>query len=214
MPEITLIGSAGRIEARFYSGSPNAPAILLMHPHPMMGGTMNNKIIYTLYKSLVHMNISCLRFNFRSVGRSEGEFDNGEGELSDTSVALNWLQSHSPGQDIWVCGYSFGAWVAMQLLMRRPEIKKFIAISPPCNMHDFNFLAPCPTSGQIIHGEEDDIVPAEHALSLIEKLNMQKNIAIDFKMISGADHFYKNQSTEVRDYVCSYLNAALAPALP
>ncbi len=214
MPELTLSGPAGRIEARYYAGNSNAPAILLMHPHPLMGGTMNNQVIYALYNSFIKLDVSCLRFNFRSVGRSQGQFDNGEGELSDTSVALNWLQSKNPGQDIWVCGYSFGAWIAMQLLMRRPEIKKFIAISPPCNMHDFNFLAPCPTSGQIIHGTLDKVVPIEDTIALVEKLNQQRNISVDFKIIADADHFYKGYTDEIRDYVCYYLSESLIPALP
>ncbi|MCH9844508.1 MAG: alpha/beta hydrolase [Alphaproteobacteria bacterium] len=213
MPEITLSGPSGRIEARYYAGSPNNIAILLMHPHPLMGGTMSNKLIYTLYNSFVKMNISCMRFNFRGVGRSEGEFDNGEGELSDTAVALNWLQSKSPGQPIWVCGYSFGAWIAMQLLMRRPEIQRFIAISPPCNMHDFNFLAPCPKSGQIIHGAQDTIVPIENTSELVEKLNTQKNIKVDYQVLQDADHFYKYQIEEVRQLVCRYVHETLSPAL-
>ncbi len=214
MPEITLSGSAGRIEARYFAGNQNQIAVLLMHPHPLMGGTMSNKLIYTLYNSFVKMDISCMRFNFRGVGRSEGEFDSGDGELSDTAVALNWLQSKNPGQPIWVCGYSFGAWIAMQLLMRRPEIQRFIAISPPCNMHDFNFLAPCPKSGQVIHGDQDVIVPIDDTTNMVTKLNTQKNIKVDYKIIQNADHFYKSHINEVRQHVCQYIHEVLYPALP
>ncbi len=214
MPEVTLSGPAGRIEARYYTGSPHRMAVLLMHPHPLMGGTMSNKLIYSLYNSFVEMNISCMRFNFRGVGRSEGEFDNGEGELSDTAIALNWLQSKNIGQPIWVCGYSFGAWISMQLLMRRPEIQRFIAIAPPCNRHDFNFLAPCPKSGQVIHGEEDTIVPIEETSLMVERLNTQKNILVDYKTISGADHFFRDHIPQVRDHVCQYIHETMSPALP
>src|SRR5690606_31777048 len=102
---------------------------------------------------------STLRFNFRGVGGSQGVFDDGEGELSDAAYALDWMQDLNKNAPyVWVGGFSFGSWVGMQLLMRRPEIKGFISISPPANDRDFSFLAPCPTSGLIIHGSDDDLV--------------------------------------------------------
>ena len=100
-----------------------------------------------------------LRFNFRGVGRSQGSFDNGIGELSDAAAALDWVQSiHPEASTTWIGGYSFGALIGMQLLMRRPEIRGFISISPPANMYDFSFLAPCPASGIIVQGAADTVV--------------------------------------------------------
>ena len=89
-----------------------------------------------------------LRFNFRGVGKSQGVFDNGIGELSDAASALDWVQQiHPEARTTWIAGFSFGAWIGMQLLMRRPEVRGFISIAPPANMYDFTFLAPCPSSG-------------------------------------------------------------------
>ena len=109
---------------------------------------MNNKVVYSLYHSFSRRGFSTLRFNFRGVGRSQGSFDSGLGELSDAAAALDWMQGHNPNATgCWIAGFSFGAWIAMQLMMRRPEINGFIAIAPPASIHDFSFLAPCPASG-------------------------------------------------------------------
>ena len=111
MPEVIFNGSAGRIEGRYYAGrEKDAPIALILHPHPKHGGTMNNKIVYGLYRCFVDQGFSTLRFNFRGVGRSEGCYDNGEGELSDAASALDWLQSTHPHVSrFWVAGFSFGA---------------------------------------------------------------------------------------------------------
>jgi len=113
-----------------------------------------------------------LRFNFRGVGRSQGEYDQGVGELSDAASALDYLQSlHPNAKHCWVAGFSFGAWIGMQLLMRRPEITGFISASPPANMYDFSFLAPCPASGLIINGLADRVAPPADTRALVEKRN-------------------------------------------
>src|SRR5688572_26958771 len=120
MPEIIINGPAGRIEGRYLPPKKaNAPIALMLHPHPQHGGTMNNKIVYTLYNLFAQRGFATLRFNFRGVGRSQGVFDRGEGELSDAAAALDWLQTYNPDAGAcWISGFSFGAWIGMQLLMR------------------------------------------------------------------------------------------------
>src|SRR3546814_6434439 len=113
------------------------------------------------YTTLFRSGFATLRLNFRGVGRSQGTFDNGVGELSDAAAALDWVQSfHPEAQTTWIAGFSFGAWIGMQLLMRRPEIRGFISVAPPANMYDFTFLAPCPSSGIIVQGGSDEVVTA------------------------------------------------------
>ena len=111
MPEVIMNGPEGRLEGRYHhSKQPNAPIALLLHPHPQHGGTMNNKVVYTLYHAFVRRGYSALRFNFRGVGRSQGVFDRGEGELSDAASALDWLQTYNPNASAcWIGGFSFGA---------------------------------------------------------------------------------------------------------
>lgn len=172
---------------------------------------MNNKVVYNLHYCFKGMGFSVLRFNFRGVGRSEGDFDSGIGELSDAAAALDYLQSKCPNaKDCWVAGFSFGAWIGMQLLMRRPEITGFISASPPTNMYDFSFLAPCPTSGMIINGSADPIVPASTVQTLANKLAERDGISILHQEIDGAGHFFEGSTMmdmlgTVEDYVLSRL---------
>ena len=173
---------------------------------------MNSKIVYALHRSFSDRGFSTLRFNFRGVGRSEGCYDKGEGELSDAASALDWLQSINPQTHrFWVAGFSFGAWIGMQLLMRRPELEGFISISPPANLYDFNFLAPCPVSGLIVQGTGDTVVSHESVGTLVNKLRNQKGIRIDFETIEGSDHFFTNHLATLQSYVNQYLEQRLQP---
>ncbi len=211
MPDVIFNGPEGRLEGRYqHAKKDDAPVALILHPHPQHGGTMNNKVVYSLYHSFARRGFSTLRFNFRGVGRSQGEFDSGLGELSDAASALDWMQSHNPNASgCWIAGFSFGAWIAMQLMMRRPEINGFIAIAPPASVHDFTFLAPCPASGMLVHGDADDIIPEESVAKLAEKLSKQKNITIDYNVIKGCDHFFRDHLGPMEKHVETYLNENL-----
>jgi alpha/beta superfamily hydrolase len=211
MPEVILAGPEGRLEGRYQPGtSPRAPVAIILQPHPAQG-TMNHPIVLALYQSFVKRGFATLRFNFRGVGRSQGTFDNGIGELSDAASVLDWLQQFNPeAHTTWVAGFSFGAWIGMQLLMRRPEIKGFISIAPPANMYDFSFLAPCPSSGIIIDGEHDEVVPPSAVIKLVEKLKTQKHITIHHDTIPGANHFFQNEMDLLMGSVDGYLDMRLA----
>ncbi|MEW5729631.1 MAG: alpha/beta hydrolase [Pseudomonadota bacterium] len=215
MPEVIFNGPDGRLEGRYHHGkSPNAPIALLLHPHPQHGGTMNNKVVYGLYHSFVRRGYSTLRFNFRGVGRSQGKFDNGQGELSDAASALDWMQTYNPNASAcWVAGFSFGAWIGMQLLMRRPEIDGFVSVAPPANIYDFSFLAPCPSSGLIVHGSADELVPEASVAKLATKLSAQRNIRVKYRTVDGANHFFGSHIEPLTEVVESYLDeSASAPA--
>jgi alpha/beta superfamily hydrolase len=211
MPEVIFNGPEGRLEGRYQHGKgPNAPVALVLHPHPQHGGTMNNKVVYTLYHIFVRYGFSVLRFNFRGVGRSQGSFDNGHGELSDATAALDWMQSYNTNaRGCWIGGFSFGAWIAMQVLMRRPEIEGFIAAAPPANMFDFTFLAPCPSSGMIIQGSQDDLVPEPQVAALADRLGNQRDITIDYNVIDGANHFFQERLDSLTAHVEGYLDQRL-----
>ncbi len=207
MADIIIQGPAGRLEAKYHrSYRKEAPIALVLHPHPIHGGSMHSKPAYTLYHAFAQEGFNVLRFNFRGVGKSEGVFDNGEGELSDAAAALDWLQADNRSASaIWVAGFSFGAWITLQMLMRRPEIDGFLAISPPVNMYDFNFLAPCPITGLIVQGGLDTIVPPEAVKTFFKKLAAQKNSKVEFMELEKADHFFTNLqpqlSAQIKDYL-------------
>src|SRR5258707_4319900 len=211
MPEVIFTGPAGRIEGRYHPApQKNAPIAIILHPHPQFGGTMNHQIIYQLYYSFAHRGFAAIRFNFRGVGRSQGSFDHGQGELSDAASALDWAQSINPeARSCWIAGFSFGAWIGMQLLMRRPEIEGFISIAPPANLYDFSFLAPCPSSGMIVHGDKDAVVPYKDVTGLVDKLKTQKGIVIEQKIIPGANHFYDGKIEPLMQSVGTYLDKRL-----
>lgn len=207
MPEIIINGSEGRIEGRYHHAQEkHAPIALVLHPHPLYGGTMNNKIVYRLYHTFVQNGFSVLRFNFRGVGKSQGVYDEGVGELTDAAAALDWLQLQNPdASTCWIGGFSFGSWIALQLLMRRPEIEGFVAISPPANLYDFSFLSPCPAAGLIMQGGKDDIVAEESVNKLVDKLGGQQGTSVEYKTISGADHYYRGFEEEMSNSVNDYL---------
>ncbi len=212
MPEVMINGPEGRIEARYlHAQDPGAPIALMLHPHPQHGGTMHNKVVYALYQSFVGRGYSTLRFNFRGVGRSQGTYARGEGELSDAASALDWLQAQNPNaRNCWVGGFSFGAWIGMQLLMRRPEIAGFISIAPPANMYDFTFLAPCPASGLIINGSADRVAPPADTHTLVGKLHEQKGITITHQEVPGAGHFFEDEHMDTMiDAVDGYVRRRL-----
>ncbi|MBL0849146.1 MAG: alpha/beta fold hydrolase [Candidatus Liberibacter ctenarytainae] len=211
MPEVVFNGPSGRLEGRYQpSPYPGAPIALILHPHPQFGGTMNNNIVYQLFYLFQKRGFSTLRFNFRGIGRSQGEFDHGEGELSDAAIALDWVQSlNYESKSCWIAGYSFGAWISMQLLMRRPEIKGFISVSPQPRTYDFSFLAPCPTSGLIINGSDDTVASANNIKELVDKLMNQKGITITHKVIPNTNHFFANKIDELIDECAQYLDDRL-----
>ena len=211
MAEIIFNGPDGRLEGRYHKSTlKDAPIAVVLHPHPLHGGNMNNRVVYTLYNAFADSGFSVLRFNFRGVGRSQGSYDSGAGELSDAAYAFDWLQQvNSTSNLCWIGGYSFGALIAMQLMMRRPEIEGFVSVAPPADSEDFSFLAPCPSSGIIIHGEDDTNVPVESVKKLASKLDGQKNISVRFQSIKGTDHFFKDKIEELSSAASTYIQGAL-----
>ncbi|MDO1558617.1 alpha/beta hydrolase [Brevundimonas sp. 2R-24] len=211
MPDIIMAGAAGRLEGRYTPGKrDDAPIALILHPHPKARGDMNNAVAVQLYHLFMQRGFATLRYNSRGVGKSQGEYDSGIGELADAATALDWLQSQNPAAtQTWVAGYQFGAYIGMQLLMRRPETDGFISVSPAANMYDFSFLAPCPASGLFLHGSADSIVPPVEVERVVTKLRSQKGIVIDYELVEGASHFWENHLHEVERRVGAYLDKRL-----
>lgn len=212
MSEVFFNGPAGRIEGKCAeSTNPKAPIALVIHPHPLHGGTMNNKVVYNVYKTLFKNDFTVLRINFRGVGRSMGNFDDGIGEMTDAATALDWLQINYPLSKVnLIAGFSFGAWIAMQLIMRRPEITNFLAVSPPVNKYDFSFLSPCPIPGLIVQGNKDSVVSEESVHDLAHRLTKQKNINVEYRMINGADHFFRDKIDVLNNEIDDYLRSAFS----
>ena len=205
--EIFIPGPSGRIQAKYVKNKQaGAPIALVVQPHPQYGGTMNNRIGYETYNCFYKNRFSVIRINFRGVEKSDGIFDNGQGELSDAAAALDWIEKENPDySQCWVAGFSFGSLICMQLIMRRPEVNRFISISPQPNVYDFTFLAPCPISGLVIYGKNDELVPEDSILTLKKRLSIQKNIDVKFDLIQNANHFYKGKEKELTALINRYI---------
>ena len=204
--EIFIPGPVGRIEAK-YCKNPKfgSPVAIVLQPHPQYGGTMNNKVVQLAYNVFLNNGFSVIKINFRGVGKSDGVFDNGQGELSDAASALDWIERENLDySQCWVSGFSFGALICMQLIMRRPEVNNFIAISPQPNVYDFSFLAPCPTSGQIVYSDSDELVTRESIDELYKRIKSQKGIEVNFSKIKDANHFFKNKEVELENEIQKY----------
>ncbi len=212
MPEVIFNGSDGRLEGRYTHGEgPTPPLAIVLHPHPLHGGTMNNRVALAMFQAFQRRGFSVLRFNFRGVGRSQGVFDHGQGELRDAASALDWMQLHNPNSRIvWCAGFSFGAWIAMQLLMRRPEIYRFVCAALPASLYDFSFLAPCPSSGLVIQGDRDIVTPTEAVRKLCERLAHQRAITIDVSVIENADHVFSKKIDELAQLVEAYIDREMS----
>lgn len=204
MAEVFFAGPCGRLEGRFYrSENPTAPLMLVLPPDPKQGATMNNKATYTLFQAFAGLGFSVLRLNYRGIGTSAGQMDGtGAGELADAIAALDWLQAlDSDGNKCWISGYAFGAWIAAQVMMRRPEIQGFVFATPCVGVHDFNFLTPCPASGLIVQGTEDTLVEESAVARLAEQLDENPSVNVEYVALKGADHLYTNKLKELYDTV-------------
>lgn len=211
MPDVIIPGPSGRLEGKYSPGKKeNAHVALVLHAHPKGGGHMDTPVALQMYDIFKERGFSVVRFNFRGVGRSQGTYDQGLGELSDAATVLDWAQAHNPNTPYcWVAGHSFGAFVGMQLLMRRPEIAGFISVSPPTNMYDFTFLAPCPASGVVIHGENDVIVPYDDMERVMSKVRVQKGIEVSMKKVPMAGHLFSQHVEEMGGLMNDYLDQRL-----
>jgi alpha/beta superfamily hydrolase len=211
MPEVIINGPEGRLEARYMpAADPTAPLALILHPEPNRGGNMNNRVSLAMYKNFQDRGFHVMRFNFRGVGRSKGVYNNGEGELSDAATALDWIEAQCPNaRSCWVAGFSFGAWIGMQLMMRRPEVQGFVAVTPPATDKDFTFLAPCPSSGVILHGDADTVGPAEAVSRLVDRIQTQRGVKVDLRFINDANHFFTSHLDDLMEEMGNYLDDAM-----
>ena len=210
--EIFIPGPSGRLECKYYKNPKfGSPIAIILQPHPQYGGTMNNKVVQITYNTFLNNGFSVLRLNFRGVGKSDGIFDNGQGELSDAAAALDWIERENLDySQCWVSGFSFGALICMQLIMRRPEVNNFLIISPQPNVYYFSFLEPCPTSGKVIYGDKDELVDKASTHELQNRLKNQKGIEVIFSNILEANHFFKNKEEELGSEIKKYIKQKTA----
>ena len=175
-------------------------AVVVCHPHPVYGGTMDNRIVYRAAKAASMAGFAALRFNFRGVGRSTGQFDQGIGEKEDVIAAIRWLEQKYPGLPLGLIGYSFGAWVGIQVGSLDPRIVALVGIALPLDIYDLDFLANYAKPALYIVGTRDEFSSQENTARLKARLPAASSLHI----IEGADHFFSEQTDVVERFVFEF----------
>lgn len=186
-------GPAGELEMIVGHQSDKGAWGIVCHPHSQFGGTMHNKVVTTLVKTFQDLGLNTVRFNFRGVGRSEGHFDKGNGELDDLVAVMSWVQEQYRNYDIWLAGFSFGAYVAAKAATKIP-ITKLVTVSPPVPHFPMQSLPPITCPWVLAQGEKDEVVPAKDVFEWAEKRE-PKPILLKFP---EAGHFFHGQLVELR----------------
>lgn len=186
-----LRGPAGRLEALLNTGHEDAPyAVLLCHPHPKGGGTLHNKVVYHAMKTFSSLGLPTLRFNFRSVGLSEGSFDEGRGEQEDVHAALDWLEANLK-LPILVAGFSFGSYVGLRAGCGAARVKGLIALGLPAHAegrhYTYGFLSHCTQPKLFVSGDHDQYGPRPHMEAVFAAASEPKRLV----WIEGAEHFFQ-----------------------
>jgi uncharacterized protein len=177
---------------------------IICHPHPLYGGTMNNKVVSTIARAFANLGLRTVRFNFRGVGKSAGSFADGEGEQDDLFAVIDWVKKTCPTNKIWLAGFSFGAGVSAHAATKI-EFAQLVTVAPPVPRFDLLNLPKVLCPWLVVQGEIDDVVIPADIYAWVEKQNPQPKLI----RISGAGHFFHGKLIELRQQ----LETALRPAL-
>lgn len=183
---------------------------LVLHPHPLGGGTMHNKVVFRAAGALNDAGLITLRINFRSVGQSTGQHDEGRGELEDVRAGLQYLGEAFPELPITVCGFSFGAWMGVEVGISDHHVRNIISIGTPVDKYDFGFLEACRKPIVFVHGERDEFGDVATLQNLVRKIQ-QRNSTVELKVIKGAGHFFEGHLDELKQVVKDWARRQLTP---
>lgn len=203
---VSFTGPAGRLEG--IAEEPQAlqpvPACaVICHPHPLGGGTMTNKVVHTLARAFNELGVPTLRFNFRGVGTSDGEFDDGKGETLDALAAVAWANARWPDCPLWLAGFSFGAYVALRVAMQR-EPALLITVAPPVGRWDFSGIrAPRAARWLIVQGDADELVDAAAVHSWATALQPAPSLSLQ----AGVGHFFHGRLHDLKQTVQDFARA-------
>lgn len=194
---LIIAGPAGPLEALLEVPEDDAAGIAVVcHPHPLYGGTMLNKVAHTLARSFVSSGFQCLRFNFRGVGKSAGEFDEGNGETEDALAAVDWIRLRSPDLPLWLAGFSFGAAVAVRgSLQANPA--GLVSIAPAVTRFAGNLEAQPQCPWLVVQGDQDELVDIDETVRWVDALEPGPELLV----MEGAEHFFHGRLVELRGVV-------------
>jgi alpha/beta superfamily hydrolase len=193
----------GRLEAILKEPrtGPIRGVALVLHPHPLGGGTMHNKVVFRAAAALNDAGLIVLRINFRGVGRSTGLHDEGRGERDDVRAGLDYLAANYPGQQITLCGFSFGARVGLEVGIADERVARLISIGTPVDKYDFSFLEQCRKPILFVHGDRDEYGNVERLGELVAKIQ----VPVELKVIKGAGHFFDDHLDELKQAITEWV---------
>ena len=195
----------GQLEAILKA--PHGPmrgAALVLHPHPLFGGTMHNKVVFRAAAALNDAGLVALRINFRGVGQSTGQHDEGRGERDDARAGLDYLANNYPGEEITLCGFSFGARIGLEVGMTDERVTRLISIGTPVDKYDFNFLSECRKPILFVQGDRDEFGGVARLSELVAKIKAP----VELKVIKGAGHFFDDQLDELKSAISEWLRGS------
>ena len=200
----------GRLEAILKETREEPPrgVALVLHPHPLGGGTMHNKVVFRAASALNDAGLTTLRINFRSVGQSTGEHDEGRGEIEDVRAALDYLEAKYHDNAITVCGFSFGARVGMELGILDRRVARLISIGTPVDKYDFSFLADCRKPILFVHGDQDEFGNLNDLRTLVAEL--EQHTPAQLNVIPNSGHFFEGHLDELKNAITEWVRRELA----
>jgi alpha/beta superfamily hydrolase len=203
----------GQLEAILKEPPGGAPSgvALVLHPHPLGGGTMHNKVVFRAAAALNEAGLITLRINFRGVGQSTGEHDEGRGELDDVRAGLDYLAANYSGHPVTLCGFSFGARVGLEVGIADQRVRYLISIGTPLNKYDFAFLTNCLKPILFVHGEQDEFGDLSRLQVLVDQIR-QHNAKVELKVIKEAGHFFEGLLDELKQAITKWVTAQIQDA--
>jgi alpha/beta superfamily hydrolase len=180
---------------------------LVLHPHPLGGGTMHNKVVFRAAAALNDAGLTTLRINFRGVGQSSGIHDFGNGELEDVKAGLDYLAQSYPGQSITVCGFSFGARMGMEIGSNDERVKRLISIGTPLSKYDFGFLKDCRKPLLLVHGDRDEFGDVEELRALVNSISDM--VPVKLVVIPGTGHFFEGHLDELKTAIYDWVSTQI-----
>jgi alpha/beta superfamily hydrolase len=205
--DLFLPGPAGRLEAKLWEpedGGPRA-AIVFCHPHPLYGGTLDNKVVFRAARGLQKAGLAVLRFNFRGVRRSEGRHEGKTGEVDDMGAALDWMQARHPEVELWGGGFSFGARIAAQRAVTDTRIARLVLVALPVLAFDVSYIEAVTQPGFILMAEKDEF----GTLAELERRFPRVLARFETSEVPGVGHFFDDLTSEVQSRVQAYAERAL-----
>ena len=199
----TVAGPAGALETRLElpaaEGTPTVFGVAC-HPHPLYGGTMDNKVTHVLARAMLESGAPAFRFNFRGVGASRGQFDNGRGEAEDLAAVVAEGRRRYPAAALWLGGFSFGAFVALRAAAALGPVK-LVAVAPPVARFELGGVAHPDCDWMLVQGDADDVVPPDAVLAWAAQQPHKPRLHV----ISGAGHFFHGKLHELKPLVLDFL---------